>query len=188
MYKHIISILIVLLFFPSCKKSSNNKTNAQYLEKGLQHAINAKNTLGKNLISAIQKNGSKEALSFCSLNAIKLTDSISKHEKVKIKRVSNKYRNSQNKPNTEEIKYIKKVEEQLSSKGIVTPQVSVSENSAIAFYPILTNDLCLQCHGVPLKDIPKQTFDKIKELYPNDLAINYKSNELRGIWVIEMEK
>ena len=58
----------------------------------------------------------------------------------------------------------------------------------IGYYPIITNQSCLQCHGNTKKDIKPKVLEKIDLLYPKDLAINYKNNELRGIWVIEMDK
>ncbi len=45
----------------------------------------------------------------------------------------------------------------------------------------------MQCHGDPETDILPETYTKIKELYPEDKAIGYIENELRGIWVVEME-
>ncbi len=47
---------------------------------------------------------------------------------------------------------------------------------------------CLVCHGTPGTQIANETLAIIKERYPNDLATGYKSDELRGIWVIEMDK
>jgi hypothetical protein len=48
--------------------------------------------------------------------------------------------------------------------------------------------MCLQCHGIPNNQILPTTLSKIKELYPTDKATGYGENELRGIWVIEMDK
>jgi len=58
----------------------------------------------------------------------------------------------------------------------------------IGYYPIVTNKMCMQCHGNPEMDIDTKTFEIIKKRYPDDKAIGYTINELRGIWVIEMEK
>jgi hypothetical protein len=48
--------------------------------------------------------------------------------------------------------------------------------------------MCLQCHGDPANDISPETLNKIQTLYPDDAATGYKTNELRGIWVVEMPK
>jgi hypothetical protein len=47
--------------------------------------------------------------------------------------------------------------------------------------------MCLQCHDNPETDIVPEVSTKINELYPEDKATGYASNELRGIWVIEMD-
>jgi hypothetical protein len=46
--------------------------------------------------------------------------------------------------------------------------------------------MCLQCHGKPNVDINEATLGQIEKLYPNDKAVGYGLNELRGIWVVEM--
>jgi hypothetical protein len=48
--------------------------------------------------------------------------------------------------------------------------------------------MCLQCHGKPGTDISEATTAKLRQLYPNDKATGYGINELRGIWVVEMNK
>ena len=58
----------------------------------------------------------------------------------------------------------------------------------VGYYPIETNKMCLQCHGLPNTQILPATLTKLKHLYPTDKAIGYGENELRGIWVIEMNK
>jgi hypothetical protein len=57
----------------------------------------------------------------------------------------------------------------------------------IVYYPILTNAMCLQCHGKPEEDIKPSTLSKLHMLYPQDKGVGYEENELRGIWVVEME-
>lgn len=51
----------------------------------------------------------------------------------------------------------------------------------------MTNGMCLQCHGTIGQEVSSETFTKIKELYPKDRATGYGLNELRGIWVVEMD-
>jgi cytochrome c553 len=58
----------------------------------------------------------------------------------------------------------------------------------IGFYPIETNKMCLQCHGKPGTDIKVSTIEKIEKYYPMDKAKEYAENQLRGIFVVEMNK
>ena len=40
--------------------------------------------------------------------------------------------------------------------------------------------MCLKCHGTPEKSFS----EKIKQLYPADLAVGYSENQVRWIWKI----
>jgi hypothetical protein len=44
--------------------------------------------------------------------------------------------------------------------------------------------MCLQCHGKPQQELTTVTLNKIKTLYPDDKAIGYSENQVRGIWHI----
>ena len=110
------------------------------------------------------------------------------HLKANIKRVSDKNRNPNNAANTQELTYIQEAKTALKEKGSVAPKVFEKDNKMIGYYPIVTNNMCLQCHGTPVKDVNSKALSKINALYPNDKATGYAANELRGIWVIEMQK
>ncbi len=168
------------------KKGAANKTTP--IQKGKKIAMQTKTVLGKNLLGAISKQGTEHALSFCSTKAIHLTDSMSTTLATKIKRVSDKNRNPKNAANQEELKYINDSKKIILEHKKPQPKLIEKENTTIGYYPIMTNNMCLQCHGEKNTDINPQTLSKIEVLYPNDKAFGYKSNELRGIWVIEMKK
>lgn len=196
----ILSIFIISLFaLLGCSNSNSNtekksanvekiNSNEKYIEKGKQIALKAKGVLGKNLLKAIHQKGTEGALSFCSDKAIYLTDSISYNLGVKIKRVSNKNRNSSNSPSSIELEFINKVKEDIANGEKPSPQILEEGNKIVGYFPIMTNAMCLQCHGQKYIDISPNVATKIDSLYPNDKAIGYKENELRGIWVIEMMK
>ena len=56
------------------------------------------------------------------------------------------------------------------------------------YYPIVTNGMCLQCHGEPNKEIDEATLAQLNNLYPDDKAKGYAMNQVRGIWSISWEK
>jgi nitrate reductase cytochrome c-type subunit len=188
----LIQILVLSLLLISCK---NNKkvehvaadTNESFENIGLEYALATKKVLGLNLIEAIQKNGTIDALSFCSINAIPLTDSMSTKHNAIIKRVSDKNRNPENKANTEEIKYIEFYKTQIATNQEIKPTTINKDNKIHFYYPITTNAMCLQCHGTT-ENIASEVRSKILKLYPNDMAIGYSENEVRGIWSIQFEK
>ncbi len=156
-----------------------------YEEIVLEYALGTKAVLGKNLMGAIQSKGTMHAMEFCNVQAMPLIDSMSTHFNAKIKRVSDKNRNPNNKANAEELQYIEKFKTDLVNKRESKPVVIEKGNMVQFYYPIPTNTMCLQCHGTQIKpEVSKQ----ILKLYPNDLAVGYSENEIRGIWSITFEK
>lgn len=170
------------------KNKENDTSNLSPMEIGKNMALKAKGVLGKNLMEAITSKGTEHALSFCSLKAIPLTDNTATSLNATIRRVSDKNRNPENKPNKAELGYIEATKLVIAQGNAPKPQLTSYENKHIGYYPILTNNMCMQCHGQLKTEILPKTLSKINELYPNDLATGYNINELRGIWVIEMEK
>jgi hypothetical protein len=158
------------------------------LALGEKIALQTQGVLGKNLMQAINSKGTEHALSFCSERAIALTDSMGLALNAQVKRVSDKNRNPDNEANATELAYIHAAQEALAKGQTILPQLQTTEDSFIGYYPIVTNGMCLQCHGQPEKDIALSTLTKINELYPFDKAVGYQAGELRGIWVIEMDR
>lgn len=173
------------------KKYSENKApyeTGDYAAQGMHYALTTKGVLGKNLMGAIKKNGTENAVTFCNTKAYPLTDSMATFHNVRIKRVSDKPRNPKNAANKTELTHITTFKNALASGEEVKPIVE-EQGKAIRFYaPIKTNEMCLQCHGKTDGQITVKVKDKLKKLYPNDKAIEYGTNEIRGIWSIEFDK
>ncbi|MFK5879299.1 MAG: DUF3365 domain-containing protein [Flavobacteriaceae bacterium] len=171
------------------KQTPTDLTYVSAIESGLEYALKTKSILGKNLLGEIKEKGTVGALLFCNENALHLTDSVALQiDGVEVKRVSDRYRNQKNKANVNELSYIEKTKTQLMYGKKVTPQIQEIEGKIVGYYPIMTNKMCMQCHGNSSTEIEKNTLLKIKELYPNDLAVGYSTDELRGIWVVTMPK
>ncbi|MFN2260970.1 MAG: DUF3365 domain-containing protein [Psychroflexus sp.] len=164
------------------------KPEQSYAEIGMTYAKSTKQTLGKNLMGAMQKEGVLHALSFCNVQAMPLTDSMATKHNAIIKRVSDKFRNPKNEANAEELEYISLYKQILKNGEEPEPTVVEDGENVNFYYPIVTNGMCLKCHGTPGKEIERETYDKIKELYPQDKAIGYGVNEVRGMWSISFEK
>lgn len=196
----IYSTLFISLFFLSCNGSTTKKNEEDPvkpeskvvlspLEAGQLIANETQLVLGKNLMKAINSKGTEYAISFCSEKAIHLTDSSGNALKAKIKRVSDLTRNPENTANWDELNYIQAAKRDLAEGKTPTPFVHDNGSDKLfGFYPIVTNQMCLQCHGNPKTEISPKTLSKLNALYPKDKATGYKSNELRGIWVVEMDK
>ena len=187
-----VSIFIALGFLMiSCNKKSKEETTViseeskEILQK---YALETKGVLGKNLMNAINTQGTEKAIEFCSTKAIVLTDSMSIAFNASIKRVSDKPRNPINMANDNETAFINELKQKISKGEKMTPKFTESDGKITGYFPIETNAMCLQCHGSKDLDIKPNVLKKIAQLYPKDLATGYKENQIRGIFVVTQNK
>ena len=145
------------------------------------YATATKKLLMKNVGEQMQKGGPESALEFCNIEAMPLTQSMSEKHGLEISRVSDKMRNPKNVANAEELKLIEQYKKQLLAGELLKPVRTETHY----YEPLVTNAMCLQCHGEPGKNIKPNVSAKIAELYPGDLAMGYKENEVRGLIVIK---
>lgn len=155
-----------------------------FLELGQQQALKTKSVLGKNLMTALNQGGASHALAFCNSRAIHLTDSMSQVLGYKIKRVSDKPRNPINQASKRELVYIMKTKKAIELGESAKPSLDSFDNRVLAYYPILTNQMCMNCHAERIEMAP-DLVALLDEKYPTDRAVGYAPNELRGIWVVE---
>lgn len=166
----------------------NPDGSINYKIQGREYAMKTKAVLSKNLLGAIEQKGTEGAVGFCNTKAYPLTDSMAIALNAKIKRVSDQARNPNNVASASQKKAIMEFKSALTKGEELKPIVEESNSKFIGFYPITTNKMCLQCHGKMGSDIQENVSKKISKLYPKDQATGYGENELRGIWVVEMEK
>ena len=184
-----LTLAVSGIFLIQCSKETGNKgvlpkeiiPQKQLTKADFKNiAEETKKNLVTNLTQKISENGTENALEFCNVNAIPLTKQLEDQHNVTIKRVSDKNRNPDNAANETERKYIYFFKEQLALKQ----KLEAKFDNGVFYAPITTNSMCLQCHGSE-KDIKPATLAKIKSLYPNDKAIGYQENEMRGLMVIK---
>ena len=172
--------IVDYLFRANFSEQPTTSSTKSPAEIGLEYALETKKVLGKNLMGAIQNEGVLHALNFCNIQAMPLTDSMSIVHNAQVRRVSDKPRNPRNQANETEAGHIQYFQEQIN-QGIDPEPIVVELASGYQFYyPIVTNDMCLKCHGQPEKEVAL----KIAELYPKDKATGYSENQVRGIWSI----
>ncbi len=190
--------LLFLFVFVYCKPNTENKKVAkeqkeaisqeEALEIGQDIAIASQQVLGKNLKLAMEKGGVLGAITFCNTAAIKLTDSLSIAHKHSIKRLSDRPRNQMNQASRAEEKLVAAYSKDLATGKNIRPSAFKKENGGYRYYqPIVSNKLCLNCHGVVGQQVNEKTFAQIKALYPNDKATGYAANQIRGLWAIDIE-
>ena len=190
----IILMFIIIFLSESCTNNTQKEVSTEgsetidYLSVGKNHVIEAKSALSKNLIDAINHGGTEYAIGFCNNKAIILTDSMSELTGAQIKRVTDKPRNPINSASETEMSFIEELKAAQVNGQALKPKLQESMGKMIAYYPIEINSMCLQCHGTAETDIKADVMYKLKSLYPNDMATGYRENDIRGIWVVEMEK
>lgn len=197
------SILLIILFSVllfSCKEKETEKTEqetpsgttAEYnkesvTERGMQYAQATQQLLAQNLLKAIADEGTLHAIEFCNVEALPLTRQMEEEHNAFIRRVSDRNRNTKNEASEQELDYIEHFKEQVATGKSPEPIV-ITENGRSRFYsPILTNKMCLQCHGKP-EQMQSEVIKKLQDLYPTDKAVGYAENEVRGLWSIEFEE
>lgn len=206
--KNLLKITALFLVLASCKNTDKKpleksaeenqemahdkvigqKDSINYLEVGSKYAKTTQQQLGKNLIAAIQEKGILGAVKFCNIQAYPITDSMATVHHAIIKRVSDKPRNPNNKANAKELEHIDHFKSSIAEGKEYSPIVE-EEGDVVKFYaPLITNAMCLQCHGKPNDDIQPEVMTSLQQLYPNDLATGYTANEVRGIWSITFKK
>lgn len=159
-----------------------------YAATGDAIAKSAEKALGSKLKAALQMGGVKNAISYCSVNAMPLTDSLKNAFQVDIKRTSTKIRNPKNTATEVERQVLEIWETKMANQGSLSPVVFEEANEVHYYKPIFVKPLCTTCHGVPGKTLTPETQALLAEKYPNDAAINYSIDQLRGMWHIILPK
>ncbi len=185
------NLLFVLVFLGmlSCDNTLTEKEKQEYTNKGNEISQATFKALSEKLTEQMKLGGPAQAIPFCNVAAIPITQQLSEEFDVTIKRTSDKLRNQENKPSARELEIINTYHNLISEEREITPIVEVDNNNNKHYYaPIMLKVNCLACHGKVEKFVSLKTDSIIKSLYPNDQAIGYSEEDLRGIWSIEFKK
>lgn len=181
-------LLALVVIFISCNSKKTLQSYSQldttYISRGNAIARLSFETLSGELQRAMQQGGIDSALLYCNLRAYPITDSLSLVHHAAIKRVSTKVRNPRNKADELATFMAKGFGIDVSEGKAITPKLVLKDDSVLFFKPIITQPLCLTCHGTPGKEVAFSTDSSIQKLYPRDKAVGYKNNEVRGVWRI----
>ena len=163
----------------------NDSLNMALINQGNMIAQKAGLSLQKALKEAISEGGLEYAIAFCNVEALPITDSVSKTESVEIKRLAKKYRNPLNETDSIESEIYKTyILDWLSGKPL-KPRIIPDESHHPVYYnPIYVGALCLNCHGEVGTNINPDLAGTISELYPDDKATDFKQGQIRGMWAI----
>ena len=183
-----IQIFIVMsLLITNISHSETIETNKSVILNEAKDLLKETSKQYKNtLIQGLQHNNLIKALKYCNKEVEQL---ISKdNEKgFAIKRVSLRPRNKNNYPNLYEKEILEKFNK-LSlkdNKKLVLEHSEIikdkNNNKFVYVKAIRIKEVCLNCHGSNINNDLKK---EIQKLYPDDKAINYKLNDIRGAFVM----
>ena len=159
-----------------------------YLDISAQLAQKLQGALGPKLMAAMKSGGPEEAIVVCQKIAQDLTKAASEAEpELTIRRTALRVRNPANNPDALDRKVLESWVRDEDRSGPPEPSLSEFEGRMIVHRPIMTAEICLQCHGSPEQITPK-TAALTKKYYPNDAATGFQSGDLRGAFRIEFAK
>lgn len=189
MKNFIVLLSLTMFLFSSCKNGLSDKEKQNFTQKGKEIAQVTFKKLGGEVKAKMKEGGVAKAVPYCNAHANNLTEEIANKFNVSIKRTSEKLRNTDNKPTTEEQAFLESFKELLAQGSKPKPVVEKDQNGKPHFYaPIIVKKKCLACHGVLEETLKKESDSIIKHLYPKDKATGYKEGDLRGIWSIAFDE
>ena len=130
------------------------------------------------------------AVTFCTNEATKLTAEINSKlpDYAKVRRTALKLRNSEkNAADALDTKIMKEYVASIEAKTFTPKDIKVVEDGDVTrvYKPLLAKNVCLVCHG---SKISKAIQEEITKGYPEDKAVDFKENSLRGVVVAEIKK
>ncbi|MAT52979.1 MAG: hypothetical protein CMN32_00760 [Saprospirales bacterium] len=185
-------MMLTLTIFTSCTNGENvplsEEHKEEYLSKGKEITAATFAALSSSLTQAMKESGPTGAIGYCQLQALPLTDSLSRAFNATIKRTSDKLRNPANRPAEWELEVIRDYQKLMENGQEPKPRVFTVEDKVVFTAPIRVLPQCLVCHGQPEQDIAPETLQTLAERYPEDAAKGYKAGELRGIWSVSFNQ
>ncbi len=123
--------------------------------------------------------GPVKAIVVCKVDAPAIATQLSR-DGVRIGRTSFKLRNPKNTPPDWAADFV--------SDQVTEPQFVELESQTLgALLPIRLKDTCLMCHGTR-DQIPSDVHTAIRANYPQDQAIDFAANDLRGYFWVEVKR
>ncbi len=188
--------LATMVLFSACatnqsQEVAKNTNSEQEIKLEAMKAIKTvAGALQTALNTKVKEGGLTNAVSFCSTNATALAKEVSKtlDEGVTLRRITDKPRNINNKANEEQLEVFKELKAKLANGEKVDMIVKQkSSNHYQVYKPIKVSGKCLNCHGTEKKR-SAEAYSIISKKYPDDKAIDYKLDDFRGAFLVNIIK
>ena len=185
--KFIQFLIVLFLLITSISNSESLETNKSVILNEAKNLLKETAKQYKNtLIQGLQHNNLIKALKYCNKEVEQLV-SRDNEKGFAIKRVSLRPRNKNNYPNLYEKEILEKFNKLslIDNKDLALEHSDIikdeNNNKFVFVKAIRIKEVCLNCHGSNINDDLKK---EIQKLYPDDKAINYKLNDIRGAFVM----
>ena len=185
--KFIQFFIVLFLLITSISNLESSETNKSVILNEAKNLLKETAKQYKNtLIQGLQHNNLIKALKYCNKEVEQLV-SKDNEKGFTIKRVSLKPRNKNNYPNLYEKEILEKLNKLslIDNKDLALEHSDIikdeNNNKFVFVKAIRIKEVCLNCHGSNINDDLKK---EIQKLYPDDKAINYKLNDIRGAFVM----
>lgn len=141
--------------------------------------------LAGKLQAAIKEGGPVAAIEVCNVEAPDIARSAGNKHGVKVRRVSDRVRNPNNKPDAQDGRVLSEFANALKEgeDDKLEKLVHLNDKDRRYYKAIQVQPLCLTCHG---PDLAPAVTEVIKRRYPNDEAVGYELGDLRGAFVVEL--
>lgn len=146
----------------------------------------AQQLLDRRLAEQLAQGGVAAAIPYCQPENYEQVEALQDKFGAVTRRISSRPRNPQNKPDAGLAGLLTRY----SNGQVQGSQLeALNQNELRYTAPIyIRNESCLNCHGIPGQGINEADYALIKEKYPDDQAINYKTGDLIGMWHITFDK
>jgi hypothetical protein len=175
----------VLIFAIACQASRNeSQTEASseshpesdiFVERANEALRSLQSGLIEALTSAMNEGGASSAVHVCREEAQAITTQVAGDEGILVGRTSHRLRNPSNAPRP----WARDLVEQAAGKKTSDVEMHVIDlvDRIGVLKPINTLDLCTNCHG---NDIDTDVRKALSDAYPEDLAVDFETGDLRG--------
>jgi hypothetical protein len=141
--------------------------------------------LGAQLRAALQAAGPESAMHICQQAAGLTTKAIGENfDGVSVRRTTLKPRNPGNAPDEIDKKVLNLL---ATADEIPNEHIEWTGETGRYYKPLIIQEVCLKCHGDSSTFSPGLK-NKLKSLYPDDLATGYGLGELRGVIRVDVER
>lgn len=195
--KLITSLVILLAVANGCGQKTDRQAdvkndvdpNEKLCIKAAEKLISTySRSLRTQLMSAMKEGGPAAAVEFCNIEAPRIAANYYEMEFISVRRVSDRSRNPSNQADSSQLEALSIFRDTGVSKiRSFGRWAETSRGRQYNFYKaIVVGQSCLKCHGGP-GQVDSKVAEILKEKYPDDKATGYKSGDLRGMFVVEID-